>query len=73
LANSFGTLAVIEQGRAGSYPGRNTNSPAIKTFNGEELTHLPLLTRKEKLKRILPSRSAHVLYVDHSTGLRSIA
>jgi bifunctional non-homologous end joining protein LigD len=37
-------------------------------LNGEDLRHLPLLTRKEKLKRILPSRSAHVLYVDHSRG-----
>jgi bifunctional non-homologous end joining protein LigD len=37
-------------------------------LNGEDVRHLPLLTRKEKLKRILPSRSAHVLYVDHSRG-----
>src|SRR5688572_5561096 len=37
-------------------------------LNGEDLRHLPLLTRKEKLKRILPSRSPHVLYVDHSRG-----
>jgi bifunctional non-homologous end joining protein LigD len=36
--------------------------------NGEDLRKLPLLTRKEKLKRILPSRSAHVIYVDHSRG-----
>ena len=27
-----------------------------------------LLVRKEKLKRILPSRSAHLLYVDHTRG-----
>ena len=40
----------------------------LLTLNGEDLTKLPLLTRKEKLKRILPSRSAHVLYVDHSRG-----
>jgi bifunctional non-homologous end joining protein LigD len=37
-------------------------------LNGEDLRQLPLLKRKEKLKRILPSRSAHVLYVDHSRG-----
>ena len=37
-------------------------------FNGEDMTKLPLLARKEKLKRILPSRSPHVLYVDHSRG-----
>ena len=40
----------------------------LLSLNGEDLTKLPLLTRKEKLKRILPSRSAHVLYVDHSRG-----
>jgi ATP-dependent DNA ligase len=32
------------------------------------MTRLPLLARKEKLKRILPSRSPHILYVDHSRG-----
>lgn len=37
-------------------------------LNGEDLTQLPLLARKEKLKRILPSRSAHILYIDHSRG-----
>jgi bifunctional non-homologous end joining protein LigD len=40
----------------------------LLSLNGADLTKLPLLTRKEKLKRILPSRSAHVLYVDHSRG-----
>ena len=40
----------------------------LLSLNGEDLTHLPLLRRKEILKRILPSRSAHVLYVDHSRG-----
>lgn len=29
------------------------------------------LKRKEKLKRILPSRSPHVLYLDHTRGNRS--
>jgi bifunctional non-homologous end joining protein LigD len=37
-------------------------------LNGEDLRQLPLMARKEKLRRILPSRSAHVLYVDHSRG-----
>src|SRR5687767_946113 len=32
----------------------------LLSLNGEDLMHLPLLTRK--LKRILPSRSPHVLY-----------
>ena len=40
----------------------------LLSLNGEDLTKLPLLTRKEKLKRILPSRSPHILYVDHSRG-----
>jgi|SRR5688572_4439166 len=40
----------------------------LLSLNGEDLTKLPLLTRMEKLKRILPSRSPHVLYVDHSHG-----
>jgi bifunctional non-homologous end joining protein LigD len=40
----------------------------LLSHNREDLTKLPLLTRKEKLKRILPSRSPHVLYVDHSRG-----
>jgi ATP-dependent DNA ligase len=33
-----------------------------------QIMKLPLLTRKQRLKRILPSRSPHVLYVDHSRG-----
>jgi bifunctional non-homologous end joining protein LigD len=37
-------------------------------LNGEDLRGLPLLTRKEKLKRILPSRSAYLLYVNHARG-----
>ncbi|MEM4409880.1 MAG: RNA ligase family protein [Candidatus Caldarchaeum sp.] len=37
-------------------------------LDGEDLRELPLLKRKEKLKRILPERSAHVLYVDHVRG-----
>jgi bifunctional non-homologous end joining protein LigD len=40
----------------------------LLSLNGEDLTELPLLTRKAKLKRILPSRSPHILYVDHSRG-----
>ena len=35
-------------------------------LNGEDLRALPLLKRKEKLKQILPARSAHLLYVDHT-------
>jgi bifunctional non-homologous end joining protein LigD len=40
----------------------------LLSLNGDDLRKLPLLTRKEKLKRALPSRSPHVLYVDHSRG-----
>ena len=35
-------------------------------LNGEDLRALLLLARKERLKRLLPSRSAHLLYVDHT-------
>jgi bifunctional non-homologous end joining protein LigD len=34
-------------------------------LNGQDLRELPLIQRKEMLKRILPRRSGHVLYVDH--------
>ncbi len=37
-------------------------------LNGEDLRALPLLSRKDKLKRILPARSAYVQYVDHARG-----
>jgi bifunctional non-homologous end joining protein LigD len=37
-------------------------------LNGEDLRALPLSARKERLKRILPTRSAHLLYVDHTRG-----
>ena len=40
----------------------------LLSLNGQDLRQLPLLTRKAQLKRILPSRSPHVLYVDHSRG-----
>jgi bifunctional non-homologous end joining protein LigD len=37
-------------------------------LNGLDLREVPLLRRKAQLKRILPSRSAYVLYVDHTMG-----
>jgi bifunctional non-homologous end joining protein LigD len=37
-------------------------------FNGTDLRSLPLRLRKDKLKRMLPSRSPHLLYVDHTRG-----
>jgi bifunctional non-homologous end joining protein LigD len=40
----------------------------LLSLNGQDLKQPPLLTRKEKLKRILHSRSPHVLYVDHTRG-----
>ena len=37
-------------------------------LDGEDVRAMPLWERKRKLKRILPARSAHVLYVDHTRG-----
>jgi bifunctional non-homologous end joining protein LigD len=37
-------------------------------LDGKDPRGLPLVERKARLKRILPSRSAHVLYVDHAKG-----
>lgn len=35
-------------------------------LDGDNLQSLPLVKRKERLRRILPSRSPHVLYVNHT-------
>lgn len=40
----------------------------ILWLNGQDLRGLPLVTRKQILKRLLPKGSAHVLYVDHMSG-----
>ena len=40
----------------------------LLSLDGEDLRQLPLLARKERLRRILPARSPHVLYVDHTRG-----
>jgi bifunctional non-homologous end joining protein LigD len=40
----------------------------LMSLNGEDFRQLPLLTRKQRLRRILPARSPHVLYVDHTRG-----
>ena len=34
-------------------------------LNGKDLRPLPLVARKDRLKRVLPTRSPHMLYVDH--------
>ena len=47
---------------------RGDREEKIKGLNGEDLRSMPLWERKRKLKRILPARSAHVLYVDHTRG-----
>lgn len=41
-------------------------------INGEDLRKRPLLERKARLESVAPSRSAHILYVDHvqATGTR---
>ena len=61
-----GELAVTDHMGGQSLP-ISCNGGTYPTFafdllwlNGEDLTKLPLLARKEKLKWILPSRSAHV-------------
>jgi bifunctional non-homologous end joining protein LigD len=40
----------------------------LLSLNGEDLRRLPLVERKQRLRRILPARSPHVLYVDHTRG-----
>lgn len=37
-------------------------------LNGRDLRSLPLVVRKQQLRRIVPARSAHMLYVDHTKG-----
>ena len=37
-------------------------------LNGRDLRSLPLQWRKTELKRLLPARSADILYVDHTKG-----
>jgi bifunctional non-homologous end joining protein LigD len=37
-------------------------------LSGRDLRALPLLSRKDQLKRIVPARSPHMLYVDHTRG-----
>ena len=34
-------------------------------LNGQDLRPLPLIARKDRLKWVLPTRSPHMLYVDH--------
>jgi hypothetical protein len=38
----------------------------LLSLNGEDLRRLPLVDHKQRLRRILPARSPHVLYVDHT-------
>ena len=37
-------------------------------IDGEDMRSMPLVQRKARLKKLLPSRSRHVLYVDHTRG-----
>lgn len=37
-------------------------------LDGDDLRASPLVARKEKLRRLLPARSHHVVYVDHTRG-----
>jgi bifunctional non-homologous end joining protein LigD len=43
----------------------------LLSLDGEDLYQLPLLTRKQRLRRILPARSPHVLHADHTRGTGS--
>jgi bifunctional non-homologous end joining protein LigD len=52
--------ALMQRSRTVRYFGFD-----IVWLNGEDLRPLPLLARKDKLKRILPTRSPHLLYVAH--------
>jgi bifunctional non-homologous end joining protein LigD len=40
----------------------------LLSLNGTDLRAIPLMERKTKLKRVLPKRSPHLLYVDHTRG-----
>jgi bifunctional non-homologous end joining protein LigD len=40
----------------------------LLSLNGEDMRNVPLLTRKQRLRQILPARSPHLLYVDHARG-----
>ncbi len=40
----------------------------LLSLNVEDLRRLPLVDRKQRLRRILPARSPHVLCVDHTRG-----
>jgi bifunctional non-homologous end joining protein LigD len=40
----------------------------LLSLDGKDLRALPLVKRKERLKQIMPARSAHILYVDHVRG-----
>jgi bifunctional non-homologous end joining protein LigD len=37
-------------------------------LNGQDLRPLPLVARKDRLKRLLPTRSPQILYVDYTRG-----
>ena len=37
-------------------------------LDGDDLRASPLVARKDKLRRLVPARSQHVLYVDHTRG-----
>jgi bifunctional non-homologous end joining protein LigD len=73
-----GELAMVD------WAGRSTSAPMPRQLNvrylafdlvwlnGEDLRTEPLLRRKSALKRLLPTHSEHILYVDHvrDTGRR---
>ena len=65
------TDAHERRGPAGVMPpGKQARYCAFDLLwlDGEDLRGRPLLSRKEKLKLILPSRSLFLFYVDHAIG-----
>jgi hypothetical protein len=59
-------VATDGMGRAVFAALMQRSRPAVVKRHGSSLT--PLAGTKDKLKRILPSRSAHLLYVEHTKG-----
>jgi hypothetical protein len=71
-----GEIVVLdERGASQFYPLMSSNSKPIYAafdlvwLNGEDLSDLPLLERKKRLRSIVRKNASRVLYVDHIVGL----
>jgi len=67
VANPEGRTVFASMMQRGRHPVRYFAFDLL-WLDGKDLRLLPLLRRKALLKRILPSRSAHLLYVRHLKG-----